>query len=232
VYYSTMELVLFFAAVLISTISSAYVKHTMKKYEKEMSRSGLTGEQCAREILNRNGIGYIPVEVLPGDGGDHYSTATSSIGLSHSNFYRGSLTALSVAAHECGHALQHNENYPAMILRQGMVPVARFGSSASWILILIGVILRYNQFFINLGILAFALVVVFSLVTLPIEFDASRRALVMLESYGITSPDETKKCKEVLVAAALTYVASTAVAVLQIVKLLLRYGGNSRGRRS
>lgn len=230
-YYSTTEIGIFLIIILISLCSSAYVKFMMSKYSKERCGSGMTGEECAREILNRNGIGYLPVESLSSEGGDHYSSATSSIALSPSNFNGMSITALSVAAHECGHAVQHNENYPALILRQAMVPVTNWGSKLSWVLIFMGLIYNYNEVFVNLGILTFSVVVLFSIITLPVEFNASHRALVMLSEYGITTEEENAKCRKVLIAAALTYVASTAVAVLQILRLFLRYGGKSRSRR-
>lgn len=225
-----MELFLFLLAVVVSACSSLYVKCVMSKYSKVHCSAGMSGHECASEILQRNGIGYIPINLLPGEGGDHYSTTTSDVNLSHSSFYGNSITALSVAAHECGHALQHYENYPALVLRQAMVPVSNWGSQLSWVLVLIGVIFNYNQLFINLGIIAFSLVVLFTLITLPVEFDASRRALEMLSDYGITTEAETKQCRSVLIAAALTYVAATAVALLQFMRLVLRARGRSSRR--
>lgn len=223
-----MELILYFLCFVVCIASSAYVKATMSKYKKVKCDSGMTGGDCARQILNNNGLYHVSINVLGQEGGDHYDPRSESVNLSSSVFYGTDVTALSVAAHECGHAVQHAEGYAPIQIRSAIVPAVNIGSKAAVPLFILGIICNYNTVLMQLGLIAFSLTVIFSFVTLPVEFDASRRALILLEEYGITQSYENKNCKTVLVAAALTYVASAAVAVMQMLRLILRYGSKSR----
>ena len=198
--------------------ASALVNSTMRKYSKVRNMRGLTGAEAARNILNREGLYNVQIECLNSDDGDHYDPRTDTV------------TAVSVAAHECGHAIQHAHGYAPMNIRAALVPVVNIGSNLSIPLIFLGVLLSWNQTLIQLGIWAFALTVIFQLVTLPVEFNASRRAIVKVEEYGLLGSEEVSGGKKVLTAAALTYVAGAASSALQLLRLILLYGGNRRRR--
>ena len=208
--------------------ASALVNSTMRKYSKVRNMRGLTGAEAARNILNREGLYNVQIECLNSDDGDHYDPRTDTVRLSYNNFNGTSVTAVSVAAHECGHAIQHAHGYAPMSIRAALVPVVNIGSNLSIPLIFLGVLLSWNQTLIQLGIWAFALTVIFQLVTLPVEFNASRRAIVKVEEYGLLGSEEVSGGKKVLTAAALTYVAGAASSALQLLRLILLYGGNSR----
>lgn len=208
--------------------ASALVKSTMSKYSKVQNASGITGAEAARRILNYEGLHNVQIECLQKDDGDHYDPRTNTVRLSYNNYHTASVTSVGVAAHECGHAIQHAKGYAPLNLRSAMVPVVNIGNKLSMPLILLGIILSWNQTLIEIGIWAFSLSVLFYLVTLPVEFNASRRAIVKVEEYGILSSRENDGCKKVLSAAAMTYVAAAASAALQLLRLVLLYGGRRR----
>ena len=194
------------------------------------SRLRLTGKEAAEEILRRNGIYDVRVIHIPGNLTDHYNPGNKTMGLSDTVYQSSSVAAVGVAAHECGHAVQHARGYAPLAIRGALVPVANFGSALAWPLILIGLLItgETSVFLINLGILLFSAAVLFQLVTLPVEFNASRRAVDVLGASGMLYPDELSSVKKVLGAAALTYVAGAASAILQLLRLLILTGGRRR----
>ncbi len=210
--------------------ASALVNSTMRKYSRVRNMSGLTGAEAARRILNNEGLYNVQIECLQKDSGDHYDPRTNTVRLSYGNYNSASITAVGVAAHECGHAIQHAKGYAPLSIRSALVPVVNIGSQLGVPLILLGVLLSWNQVLIQIGIWAFALSVLFQLVTLPVEFNASRRAVTKVEQYGLLTSEENKGCKKVLTAAALTYVAAAASAILQLLRLVLLFGNNRRRR--
>ena len=209
--------------------ASAMVNGAMNKYSKVRNARGMTGADAARQILNNEGLYNVQIECLPSNRGDHYDPRTNTVRLSSENYHHPSVTAVGVAAHECGHAIQHAKGYAPLNLRSALVPVANIGSRLGMPLILLGVLLSWNQILIQIGIWAFALAVLFQVVTLPVEFNASARAVAKVEQYGLLTGEETKGCRKVLTAAAMTYVAATASAALQLLRLVLLFG-NSRRR--
>ena len=212
---------------LISMAASARVKGTFGKYARCRSMGGLTGAQAAERILHRAGIYDVTIRHIPGNLTDHYDPGNKTLNLSDSVYGSVSVAAVGVAAHECGHAIQHQRHYAPLTIRGAIVPVANFGSAAAWPLILMGLFFSSNTgpMLIHAGILCFSFAVVFQLVTLPVEFNASRRAMGILRDTGMLNSEELKKTKKVLRAAALTYVAGAAAAVLQLLRLLLLFGG-------
>ncbi len=214
---------------ILSMAASAHVKSTFNKYSGIRSGSGKTGAMAAEEILRRNTINDVTVQHVHGELTDHYNPATKTVNLSDSVYGSGSVAAIGVAAHECGHVMQHADGYLPLSIRSALVPVANFGSKLGIPIILVGLFMgSMGHTFITLGIWMFSLAVVFQLVTLPVEFDASRRALVQLENDGILSQEELVCTKKVLSAAALTYVAAAAASILQLLRLILLFGGNRR----
>lgn len=214
--------------VVICTAASAGVNSVMGKYRKVRSSAGMTGAQAAYQILRNEGISDVQVECLRESEGDHYDPRTRTVRLSYEVYNGASVTAVAVAAHECGHAIQHAENYVPLTLRSSMVPAVNIASSLSWPIILLGVLLSWNQLLIQIGIWAFALAVLFQLVTLPVEFNASRRALAKISRYGLLSDREAEGGKKVLTAAAFTYVAAAAASILQLLRLTLLFGRRKR----
>ena len=208
--------------------ASAMVNSTMNKYSRVRNMKGITGAEAARRILNQEGLYNVQIECLSNTSGDHYDPRTNTVRLSHNNYNGATVTAVSVAAHECGHAIQHARNYAPLSIRSALVPVVNIGSNLGLPLIMIGVLLGWSQTLIQIGIWAFALSVIFQLVTLPVEFNASRRAVARVEDYGILTVQEKDGCKKVLRAAALTYVAAAASSILQLLRLMLLFGGNRR----
>lgn len=223
-YYFDPTYVLVLIGVVICLIASANVNSVMKKYSKVGNSTGLTGGEAARRILNNEGLYDVQVECLSEDSGDHYDPRTNTVRLSYSNYSGTSVTAVSVAAHECGHAIQHAQGYQPLNVRTAIVPVVNIGSRLGFPLILLGVLLSWNYVLIQIGIWAFSLSVIFQLVTLPVEFNASSRAIVKVDQYGLLSQTENDGCKKVLRAAALTYVAAAASSALQLLRLILLYG--------
>ncbi len=213
---------------LICLIASAGVRGTMNKYSQVRNMANCSGEEAARRILDREGLHQVSVTCLNHHGGDHYDPRTGTVCLSTENYHGRSVTAVSVAAHECGHALQHAGHYGPLALRSFLVPIVNIGSSLGFPMILIGVLLGWNNTLIQIGIWAFALTVLFQLITLPVEFNASRRAGQKVEQYGLLGNEETRGLKKVLRAAAFTYVAAAASSILQLLRLMLLFGGRRR----
>ncbi len=214
-------MLLYWLLILIIPIAaSANVKMTYSKYEKISNRRGYTADEVARKILDSNGLYSIRIEHIKGNLTDHFDPQAGVIRLSDSVYGKTSVAAIGVAAHECGHAVQHAESYGPIVLRNKLVPITNFCSSASYILILVGILLSFNELLINIGIILFLAVVAFQFVTLPIEFNASSRALQTLEGDAILDEDEVGKSKKVLRAAALTYVASLLTTIIQLLRLI------------
>ena len=228
-YYFDPTYILIIIAAIISLIAQWRVNSAFSKYSRVASMSGMTGAQAARMILQSNGINDVSVQRISGKLTDHYNPSTKVLNLSESVYGSTSVAALGVAAHECGHAIQHARGYFPLSLRTALVPVANIGSQLSWVFIIVGAILSFNQTLITIGIIMFSAAVLFQLVTLPVEFNASARALEQLESNGILYRDEVSQTRKVLSAAALTYVAAAATAILQLLRLIILFGG--RGRR-
>ncbi len=207
----------------ICLIASARVKSTFKKYSGMRSMSGMTGAQAAERILNHAGIYDVAIQHVSGDLTDNYNPTHKTLNLSDSVYNSTSVAAIGVAAHECGHAIQHQEKYAPLTVRSAIVPAANIGSQLAWPMIVIGLFITSNagDWLITAGIIAFSLSVVFQLVTLPVEFNASSRALRILGDVGILSESELPYTKKVLSAAALTYVASAAAGILQLLRLIL-----------
>lgn len=228
-YYFDPTYILIIIAAIISLIAQWRVNSAFPKYSRVASMSGMTGAQAARMILQSNGINDVSVQRISGKLTDHYNPSTKVLNLSESVYGSTSVAAIGVAAHECGHAIQHARGYFPLSLRTALVPVANIGSQLSWVFIIVGAILSFNQTLITIGIIMFSAAVLFQLVTLPVEFNASARALEQLESNGILYRDEVSQTRKVLSAAALTYVAAAATAILQLLRLIILFGG--RGRR-
>ena len=216
--------------VIICSIASAKVRSTYNRYNRVRSSSGMTGAQAAERILRAAGITDVSIRHVSGSLSDHYDPRTKTVNLSDTVYGSQSVAAIGVAAHECGHVMQHAHGYFPLIFRSALVPVANIGSTLAWPLILIGLFFsgKSSSLFIQFGILLFSLAVLFQLVTLPVEFNASRRALASVEQLGLLSSDEIPKTRRVLSAAALTYVASAAAAILQLLRLILLFGGRDR----
>ncbi|MCH5259667.1 MAG: zinc metallopeptidase [Lachnospiraceae bacterium] len=226
-YYDPTYLLVLIGAVLC-ILAQLRVKSTYKKYSRVRSRSGMTGAQAAQRILQLSGIYDVRIEHVSGELTDHYDPSKKVLRLSNAVYGSDSIAAIGVAAHECGHAVQHNKGYAPLTFRTALVPVANIGSWAGIPIILLGAVLGMNQMLIQIGIWVFALAVLFQIVTLPVEFNASGRALAMLGNYGMLAQDETSGCRKVLSAAALTYVAAAAAAILQLLRLILLFGGGRR----
>lgn len=224
-YYWDPTYILVIIGMLICLGASALVNSAMSRYSRVRNAGGITGAEAARRILNNEGLYNVQIECLNNSGGDHYDPRTNTVRLSYDNYNQPSVTAVGVAAHECGHAIQHAKGYMPLNFRSALVPVANIGSRLGLPLILIGVLLSWNQVLIEIGIWAFALAVLFQLVTLPVEFNASGRALRILGDTGILGTDEVQDTRKVLSAAALTYVAGAAAAILQLLRLVLLFGG-------
>jgi Zn-dependent membrane protease YugP len=211
-------------------IASARVKGTFNKYSQLRSMSGMNGAQVAQRVLQAAGIYDVQVRHVSGSLTDHYDPRTKTVNLSDPVYNATSVAALGVAAHECGQAIQHAKSYAPLSIRSALVPIANFGSMLAWPVILIGLLFntRSSGLIIDIGILLFSAAVLFQLVTLPVEFDASRRALVMLRTQGILADDELRYTRRVLKSAALTYVASAAAAILQLLRIILITNGRRR----
>ncbi|TGY98315.1 zinc metallopeptidase [Petralouisia muris] len=226
-YYFDPTYILVIIGAVICLIASAKVKSTFKKFNKVRSMSGMTGAQAAERILHAAGIYDVTVQHISGNLTDHYDPRNKTLSLSDSVYGSASVAAVGVAAHECGHAIQHQQSYAPLTIRSAIVPAANFGSFISWPLIVIGFFITSStgSLLINIGILCFSLTVLFQIVTLPVEFNASNRAVRILGETGILGEEELRGTRKVLGAAALTYVAGAASAILQLVRLLILSGG-------
>lgn len=229
-YYWDPTYILVMIGAVICMIASARVKGTFNKYSQLRSMSGMNGAQVAQRVLQAAGIYDVQVRHVSGSLTDHYDPRTKTVNLSDPVYNATSVAALGVAAHECGHAIQHAKSYAPLSIRSALVPIANFGSMLAWPVILIGLLFntRSSGLIIDIGILLFSAAVLFQLVTLPVEFDASRRALVMLRTQGILADDELRYTRRVLKSAALTYVASAAAAILQLLRIILITNGRRR----
>ncbi|MFC6176436.1 zinc metallopeptidase [Companilactobacillus huachuanensis] len=210
----------------ISMWASWYVNHNFKKYDQFTSHRGKTGADAARYILDSAGLQDIQINKVSGNLTDNYNPGDKTLNLSESTYDSTSVAAIGVAAHECGHAIQDQKSYAPMRVRAALVPAVNLGSNASIPLIIIGALLGMNQTLITIGIWLFALVVLFQVVTLPVEFNASGRAIKILGSGDILDSDEVPMVKQVLFAAALTYVAAAISTALQLLRLILIFGNN------
>lgn len=227
-------IVLVLPCVLLSLWASANVKGTFNKYAKQYSRRGLTGAQAAARVLSANGVYGVRIERISGSLTDHFDPSTNVIRLSDSVYSSTSTAAIGVACHEAGHAVQYAQNYAPIRLRAAIIPVTNLGSRIAMPLILVGILLgalgEISTFFIYLGIACFGFSLVFQLVTLPVEFDASHRALAAIERTELLTPEEQRGARKTLRAAALTYVAATATALAQLLRLILIFGDRNNRR--
>ena len=231
-YLDWTYIVLVIPAMILALYAQNKDNSTFKKYSRVASRSGMTGAQAARRLMELNGIYDVSIERVSGNLTDHYDPSKKVLRLSDSVYSDTSVAAIGVAAHETGHAIQHARGYVPLTLRTVMVPLANLGSTLSMPLIFLGILFSFSSVMgnsmINLGILLFGLSVVFTIITLPVEFNASRRAVACLGDSGILYDDEIGGVKKVLSAAAMTYVASTAVALANFLRLIIIFGGRRR----
>lgn len=225
-YYFDPTWILVIIGAVLSMAASAKVNSTFSKYSKVRSMTGMTGEDAAKRLLNSQGIYDVTVRPVKGQLTDHYDPRTKTVNLSESVFHSTSVAAIGVAAHECGHAMQDNVGYVPLKLRGAIVPVANIGSQAAFPLIIIGVLIGgMGSPLVNIGLILFSLAVIFQLITLPVELNASRRAITLLDQVGILGGQEVNQTRKVLGAAALTYVAALAASVLQLLRLVILFGG-------
>ena len=225
-YFGDTTFFLLIPAIILALYAQARVKGTYARYSRIMAQSGLTGAEAARSLLNTGGAGDVPVERIAGQLTDNYDPRKKVLRLSEGVYDGRSLAALGIAAHETGHALQHHNHYAPLQFRNGFFPVANIGSSLAFPLFFIGLLTssRGPSVLMDIGILLFTAAVLFSVVTLPVEFNASKRAVHILETQGLLNGQEIAGARKVLSAAALTYVAATAMAILQLVRLLMIRG--------
>ncbi|MBR5125558.1 MAG: zinc metallopeptidase [Oscillospiraceae bacterium] len=225
-------IVLVLPCVLLSLWASSHVNSTFKKYSTQYSIRRITGAEAAQRVLSANGVRGVRIDRVSGNLTDHYDPTTNVIRLSDSVYSSTSTAAIGVACHEAGHAVQYAENYAPIKLRAAIIPLTNFGSKIAMPLILAGLLLTalgsFSDTLVYLGIAAFGLSLVFQIVTLPVEFNASRRAMQAIERTGILTEDEQRGARKTLSAAAMTYVAATAVALAQLLRLMLLFGGRRR----
>lgn len=224
--YFDFSMVILIPAIIFSLYAQAKIQATFNKYMRMYTRNGLTGAEAARRVLDRNGLNDIPIEITTGRLSDHYDPASRTLRLSRDVYYGNTVSSVGVAAHEAGHAIQHGTGYAPLSIRNGLVPVANIGSNLSWILLVLGLVFSFPVL-VNFGIYMFCAVVAFQVITLPVEFNASRRAIEQLEGGGMLYGEDLKGARRVLNAAALTYVAAAITAIAQLLRLLII----SRNRR-
>lgn len=226
-WYYDPTYILVLIGVVLCLLASARVKSTFRKYTGFRNSRNMTGAEAAERILRGAGIYDVQIARVSGDLTDHYDPKAKVLRLSDSTYGQTSVAAVGVAAHECGHAIQHARGYAPLQWRSALVPVANFGSAIAWPLIVLGLLFNSNSssLLIHLGILGFSAAVLFQLVTLPVEFNASSRAIRIIADTGLMQGDEIKAAKKVLSAAAMTYVASAASSILQLLRILLLTGG-------
>lgn len=219
-----LYIIYFIIILLLPLYAQMKVKSTYKKFAQVSAEKGMTGAQVARYILDQHGLTDVRVVPTQGYLADHYNPATKTVALSEDNYYNSSIAGTAVAAHEVGHAMQHADAYSFLTLRSKLVPVANISSNMSWIFVMIGIFASSSGFLL-LGIALLLAGVVFQVVTLPVEFDASKRAMNEVVSLGIINNTEERSARKVLNAAAMTYVAAAAVAVMELLRLILIYTG-------
>ncbi len=231
-YFDWTYVVLVLPCVLLSLWASSSVNSTFKRYSQQHSRRGITGAQAAERVLRSNGVSGVRIERVSGNLTDHFDPRTNVIRLSDSVYGSSSTAAIGVACHEAGHAVQYAQSYGPIKLRAAIIPITNIGSRLAMPLILIGLLLAafedLSYSFVYLGIACFGLSLVFQLVTLPVEFNASRRAMAAIESGEMLTEEEQRGAKKTLTAAAMTYVAATAVSLAQLLRLLVIFGGRRR----
>jgi len=222
-------LVIVLPCILLAALASAGVNSTFKKYSKQISRRHLTGAEAAQRVLSANGVHNVRIERVSGNLTDHYDPKTNVIRLSDSVYDSPSTAAIGVACHEAGHAVQYAQSYGPIKLRAAIIPITNIGSKLAMPLILLGIILgaagNFSYFFVDLGIACFALSLIFQLVTLPVEFNASRRAMTTINQADLLTQEEQVGARKTLTAAAMTYVAAVAVSLAQLLRLILLFGG-------
>ena len=225
-------IVLVLPCILLSLWASANVKSTFNRYSQQYSRRRLTGAEAAQRVLHAHGIRDVRIERISGSLTDHYDPKANVIRLSDSVYSNTSTAAIGVACHEAGHAVQYAESYAPIKLRAAIIPLTNFGSRIAMPLILAGILFSafgsFSDTLVYLGIACFGFSLVFQLITLPVEFNASRRALQTIESADLLTPEEQRGAKKTLTAAAMTYVAATAVALAQLLRLIALFGGRRR----
>ncbi len=228
-------LILVLPCLILSLWASARVNNTFRRYSQQLSMRNITGAQAAQRVLSANGVGNVRIERVSGNLTDHFDPKTNVIRLSDSVYDNTSTAAIGVACHEAGHAVQYAQEYAPIKLRAAIIPVTNFGSKLALPLILIGVLLSgliaTSYSLVYLGIACFGLSLVFQLITLPVEFNASHRALESIRESNILTDEEIRGARKTLSAAALTYVAATAVSLAQLLRLLVLFGGRSRNNR-
>ncbi|HBC96988.1 MAG TPA: peptidase [Clostridium sp.] len=218
-FYFDSSIIILIPALLVAIWAQYKVSSTFNKYSRYGSHNGYTGSQVARMLLDGSGLYDVPVELIPGKLSDHYDPSKRVMRLSQDVYYGNSVASIGVAAHETGHAIQHKNGYVPLIIRNSIVPVVNFGSNASWILLLAGFILGIRGL-VNLGIILFTSVVLFQIITLPVELNASKRALRMLEGKNILYSGELSGARSVLSAAAMTYVAAILTSIANLLRLI------------
>ena len=228
-FYGDWSILIVLPALIFTLWAQSAVKSAYHQYSRVRNAHGMTGADAARRILNQNGLHHVRIERVAGQMTDHYDPREEVIRLSEGVYDSPSVAAVGIAAHEAGHAVQHATDYGALKLRNSIIPVCRFGSMAAMPLFFIGLLLA-SDMFMTVGILAYAAVTLFQLITLPVEFNASRRALRAIESWGYLSEDEQAGSRRVLRAAAMTYVAALATSLLTLLRLLVLFS-DRRGRR-
>lgn len=227
-FYYDATIIFLIPTILLTLYAQNKVRSAYERYLRVPTRNGYTGAQTARTILDNNGLQNVQIQLVPGTLTDHYNPGTRILRLSNQVYYGITVASNAIAAHEVGHAIQHSHNYFPLVLRNKIVPVVSIASNLSWFFIIAGLVISAMQNLLTVGIVMFSMAVLFQIITLPVEFDASRRALVELENEGILSAEEIRGGKAVLDAAALTYVAAAASAVSQLLRLL--FIQNSRRR--
>jgi Zn-dependent membrane protease YugP len=226
-YYFDWTYILIIFAFLLSLIVQTSMQSTFRRYSRVASLCGLSGAEAARRILDSEGLYQVRVQPIRGSLTDHYDPRSKTVNLSETVYGSRSLSALGVAAHECGHAIQDAQEYVPLRVRSALVPAANFGSQFSWILFFIGLLFS-SQILCQIGILLFCLALLFQLVTLPVEFNASHRALVKLGDMGLMNRSEVKNTRKVLRAAAMTYVAAVCTSLLYLLRMIILSGGGRR----
>lgn len=225
-YFDYSYIIYVLPAIIFALYAQAKVKSAFSKYQNVSASYGLSGFDVARRLLDSAGLNEVPVEMTPGSLTDHYDPKSKVLRLSESVYSSRSIAAVGVAAHETGHAVQHAEGYFPLILRNNLYPIANFGSTLTWPLVILGLIMGLPML-VNIGIILFTAAVLFQVITLPVELNASRRAVVLLENQGLITTQERKPVKTVLSAAAMTYVAATIVALGNLLRLLALRDRNS-----
>ncbi len=220
-------MILVYIGALLSLFASSRVNSTFQRYSRVRSMTGLTGAEAAKRLLHSQGIYDVTVQPVRGQLTDHYDPRTKTVNLSEPVYASTSIAAVGVAAHECGHAIQDQVGYAPLRMRSAFVPIANLGSTLSIPLIILGFFIGLTPF-IEIGIWMFVLAIIFQLITLPVEFNASSRALSLLDSIGILNSEEVRGTRKVLGAAALTYVAAAAASILHLARLIILFGGRRR----